>query len=133
MFWQLIGSEAGSPDSFSVPFPGEEVRIFEPKQLFIFSTSHIAAPSYRVATAAIDRTIPCIAPAPVTFLAPSFIRASVASFVNSQGLIEIAPVNTPRFDHDPVTGARRRACFSRRRGRTCSRGLMGFQLGPRQI
>jgi hypothetical protein len=41
----------------------------------------------------------------VTFPVPSFTRASIATFVNSQGLIEIAPADTPRFEYDPVTGA----------------------------
>jgi len=103
MFRFLIGSEAGAPDSFSVPFPGREVSLSKPKQFFVLSPSHIAVPSYRATTAAIDRTIPFIAPAPVTFPVPSFTRASIATFVNSQGLIEIAPADTPRFEYDPVT------------------------------
>jgi hypothetical protein len=40
MFRQLIGSEAGSPDCFSVPFPGGEVSLSKPNQLFILSPSH---------------------------------------------------------------------------------------------
>ena len=70
MFRQLIGSEAGSPDSFSVPFPGGEVSLDSPKQLFTLSPSHIAVPSYRATTAAIDQTIPFIAPTLVTFPVP---------------------------------------------------------------
>jgi len=34
---------------------------------------------------------------------PVFTRASTAAFVGSNGLIQSAAVNTPRFDHDPVT------------------------------
>jgi hypothetical protein len=35
--------------------------------------------------------------------APTFTRASTATFVGSDGLIQSAAINTPRFDHDPVT------------------------------
>jgi hypothetical protein len=35
--------------------------------------------------------------------APTFTRASTATFVGSNGLIQSAAINTPRFDHDPVT------------------------------
>jgi hypothetical protein len=35
---------------------------------------------------------------------PKFTRASIATVVNSQDLIEVVPADTPRFDHDPVTG-----------------------------
>ena len=34
---------------------------------------------------------------------PQFTRASIATVVNSQGLIEEVPADTPRFDHDPIT------------------------------
>jgi hypothetical protein len=34
---------------------------------------------------------------------PTFTRASTATFVGSNGLIQSAAINTPRFDHDPVT------------------------------
>lgn len=34
---------------------------------------------------------------------PTFTRASTATFVGSDGLIQSAAVNEPRFDHDPVT------------------------------
>jgi hypothetical protein len=34
---------------------------------------------------------------------PTFTRASAATFVGSDGLIQSAAINTPRFDHDPVT------------------------------
>ena len=32
-----------------------------------------------------------------------FTRSTIATFVNSNVLIEIAGVNVPRYDHDPVT------------------------------
>lgn len=34
---------------------------------------------------------------------PTFTRASTATFVGSNGLIQSAAINAPRFDHDPVT------------------------------
>lgn len=34
---------------------------------------------------------------------PTFTRASTATFVGSNGLIQSAAINEPRFDHDPVT------------------------------
>jgi hypothetical protein len=36
---------------------------------------------------------------------PTFTRASTATFVGSNGLIQSAAIDTPRFDHDPSTGA----------------------------
>jgi hypothetical protein len=103
MFRFLIDSEAGDPDSFAIPFPGGEVSLKNPKQLFILSPSHVAVPFNRATAAAIARTIPFFTPAPVTFLTPSFTRASIATVVNSQGLVETVPADAPRFDHDPVT------------------------------
>jgi hypothetical protein len=38
---------------------------------------------------------------------PTFTRASTATFVGSNGLIQTAAINAPRFDHDPVTLASR--------------------------
>jgi len=35
--------------------------------------------------------------------APAFTRASTATFVGSDGLIQSAAINAARFDHDPVT------------------------------
>ena len=35
---------------------------------------------------------------------PAFTRSSTATFVGSNGLIQSAAINVPRFDHDPVTG-----------------------------
>ena len=34
---------------------------------------------------------------------PTFSRGSTGTFVGSDGLIQSAAINTPRFDHDPVT------------------------------
>ena len=34
---------------------------------------------------------------------PVFTRASTATFVGSDGLIQSAAINEPRFDHDPIT------------------------------
>jgi hypothetical protein len=105
MFRQLIDNHVWSPNSFSVPFPGGEVSLNGPKQLFILSPSPIATPpmTHMGLTIAIAQKIPFISPAPVTFPVPSFTRASIATFVNSAGLIQVAPADTPRFDHDPVT------------------------------
>ncbi len=105
MFRFLIGSEAGDPDSFSVPFPGAEASLTNPEQLFILSPSHVAMPFYRTMTAAIARTIPFITPATISFLVASFTRASVVTVVNSMGLIEVVAPDTPRVDHDPASGA----------------------------
>jgi hypothetical protein len=35
---------------------------------------------------------------------PTFTRASTGTFVGSNGLIQSAAINAPRFDHDPITG-----------------------------
>ena len=35
---------------------------------------------------------------------PVFTRGSTGTFVGSNGLIQSAATNTPRFDHDPITG-----------------------------
>jgi len=34
----------------------------------------------------------------------TFTRDSTATYVGANGLIQTAPINEPRFDHDPVTG-----------------------------
>jgi hypothetical protein len=52
---------------------------------------------------AIYNKIPFITPEPISFLIPSFVRDSIATVVNFQGLIEVVPANTPRFDHNLVT------------------------------
>ena len=36
---------------------------------------------------------------------PAFTRSSTATFVGSNGLIQSAIIDAPRFDHDPATGA----------------------------
>ena len=36
---------------------------------------------------------------------PAFTRSSTATFVGSNGLIQSAAINEPRFDYDPATGA----------------------------
>jgi hypothetical protein len=46
--------------------------------------------------------VPFIVPAQVIFLNNTFARASIATRVNAQGLVEVVPPDTPRFDHDPV-------------------------------
>ena len=35
---------------------------------------------------------------------PAFTRSSTGTFVGSNGLIQSAAINVPRFDHDPATG-----------------------------
>lgn len=35
---------------------------------------------------------------------PTFTRGSTGTFIGSNGLIQSAAINEPRFDHDPVTG-----------------------------
>ena len=114
MFRQLIGSEAGSPDSFSIPFPGGEISLNSPKQLFVLSSSHngfateslLTPPATHMGlTTSISSKIPFIAPTSVTFPVPTFTRTSIAMFVNPHGLIEKAMADTSRFDHGLVTAA----------------------------
>jgi hypothetical protein len=62
-----------------------------------FSGSRAALPSLDLAFAA-DKTLTA-RKGPT----PTFTRASTATFVGSDGLIQSAAINTPRFDHDPVT------------------------------
>ncbi len=102
MFRFLIGSVAGDPDNLSVSFPGGEVSLSKPKLLFVLSPSPIAAPTIRLTTA-IAHMIPFITPTTILFLVPSFTGSSIATVVNSQGLIETVPANPARFDHDPVS------------------------------
>ena len=101
MFRQLNSSEAGAPDSFFVPFLGRVVSLNKPKQLFILTSSYIAAPPTTATWLA--TSIPFITPAPVTFSVPSFIRVSTATLFNSAGLIEAALVKPralrPRIRH----------------------------------
>jgi len=103
MYRFLLGNEAGTPAGFSAPFSGGVISLSKPKQLFVVSPSHIVVPAMAPKTA-ISNMITFITPAPISFLISSLVRASVATFViNSQGLIQVSAVNTPRFDHDPVT------------------------------
>ncbi len=128
MFRFLIGSEAGDTDSFSVPFPGGEVSLKNPN---ILSPSHIGVPFYRATTAVIARTIPFITPTTVSYLVASFTWASVATVVNSQGLIEVVAPDTPRFDHDPVSGAPKGLLLEESRTSVLIRSNDFFQnLGP---
>ncbi len=76
MYRVLIGNEAGDPDSISVPFPGREVCLSKPKQLFVRSPSHIAAPTVGPTTA-IAHTVPFITPTTVSFQVLSFTKASI--------------------------------------------------------
>lgn len=62
-----------------------------------FSGSRAALPSLDLAFA-LDKTLTA-RKGPT----PAFTRASTATFVGSNGLIQSAAINTPRFDHDPVT------------------------------
>ncbi len=34
----------------------------------------------------------------------SHSRASTATYIDKDGMLKTAPVNTPRFEHDPITG-----------------------------
>jgi hypothetical protein len=52
---------------------------------------------------------------------PTFTRASTATFVGSDGLIQSAAINTPRFDHDPVTLACRGLLIEESRTNLCLR------------
>ena len=71
--------------------------------LFFLSPTHIAAPSAKELTNHISNGVPFVVPEPMTFMRPQFTRASIATLVDSQGLIEVVPADTRRFDHDPVT------------------------------
>ncbi len=73
MYRFLIDIEAGTPTSFSVPFAGGVISLSKPKQLFVVSPSHIAAP---------DNKIPFVMPAPISFLIPTFVRDSIATVIN---------------------------------------------------
>jgi hypothetical protein len=106
MYRCLFGSEGAygtSPNDFSVSFPGAYLSLFRPKPFFFLSPSHIAAPPAKGLTNHIASGLPFVVPAPVTFVRSSFARASIATVVNSAGLIEEVPADTPRFDHDPIT------------------------------
>ena len=49
---------------------------------------------------------------------PTFTRASTATFVGSNGLIQSAAINEARFDHDPVTLASKGLLIEERRTNT---------------
>jgi hypothetical protein len=108
MFRYLFGSDGdaqGTPsDNFPVAFPGSYLGLFRPKMFFFLSPSHIAAPPAKGLNNHIADGVPIIASAPVSFVrSTTFARASTATRVNGTGLIEVVPVNAPRYDHDPVT------------------------------
>jgi hypothetical protein len=92
MFRFLIGSKAGTPASFSAPFVGGVVSLTKPSQLFVVSPSHIAA-SARVPTTAMSNKMTFITPAPISFLIPLFVRASITKIVIFQWFIEVVSVN----------------------------------------
>ncbi len=100
----MIGSEAETRASFSMPFPGGVVslNIQHSQDGFAFNPSHIAATATGLTTA-IAQTILFIAPTTISCLVPSFTRASIATVVISQDLIDVVPPNNPRVNHDPVT------------------------------
>ena len=50
---------------------------------------------------------------------PTFTRGSTATFVGSDGLIQSAAVNTPRFDHDPITGVCKGLLIEEQRTNLC--------------
>lgn len=52
---------------------------------------------------------------------PTFTRASTATFVGSNGLIQSAAINAPRFDHDPVTLACKGLLIEEQRTNLCLR------------
>lgn len=52
---------------------------------------------------------------------PTFTRASTATFVGSDGLIQSAAINSPRFDHDPVTLACKGLLIEESRTNLCLR------------
>jgi len=60
---------------------------------------------------------------------PTFTRASTATFVGSNGLIQSAAINTPRFDHDPVTLACKGLLIEEQRTNLCLRSEE-FNVSP---
>ena len=106
MYRYLFGSEGAygtPPATFSASFPGAYLSLFRPKLFFFLSPSHIAAPPAKGLTNHIANGVSFVAPAPVNFVRIQFTRAGISTVVNSQGLIEQVPADTPRFDHDPIT------------------------------
>ena len=105
MYKFQFGSEnaQGTPASYTVPFPGAFLSLFRPKQVYFLSPTHIAEPVSKELTNHIASGVPFAAPAPITFTKIAFQRASIATRVNAQGLIETVPADTLRFDHNPVS------------------------------
>ena len=60
-------------------------------------------PATKELTNHISNGVPLVVPAPITFVKSVFERASIATRVNEQGLIEVVPPDTLRFDHVTVT------------------------------
>ena len=105
MFQCLFESEGAygtPPATFSASFPGVYLSLFRPKRLFFLSPMQIATLLAKERTNHIANGVPFIVPAQVIFLNNTFARASIATRVNAQGLVEVVPPDTPRFDHDPV-------------------------------
>jgi hypothetical protein len=50
---------------------------------------------------------------------PVFTRASTATFIGSNGLIQSAAINEPRFEHDPLTGVCGGLLLEQSRTNTC--------------
>ena len=106
MFRYLFGSEGvygTPPPTFSATFSGAYLSLFSPNMGFFFSPTHIAAPPAKELTNLISNGVTFAIPVPTTFMRPQFTRVSIATRVNAQGLIEVVPADTLRFDHDPVT------------------------------
>ncbi len=106
MYRTLFGSENAlgtPPATFSVAFPVAYLSLFRPKMFFFLSPSHIEAPPTKGLTNRIADGVPFFAPAPIACIRAVFTWASIATVVNSAWLIKEIPVNTSRFDHDPVT------------------------------
>ncbi len=106
MFRYLFGSEGAygtPPATFSPSFPGAYFSLFRPKMLFFLSPTHIAAPPTNELDNHILNGVSFVVPAPITFTRSAFARASITTRVNEQGLIEVVPADTPRFDHDSIT------------------------------
>ena len=106
MFRFLFGSEAvqgAPPADFGVPFPGAYVSLLRPQTLFCLSSTHIAAPPSKGKINQIASGVPFVPPAAISVVRSPFARASAATRVNVQGLIEVVPVETLRTYHDPIT------------------------------
>ena len=82
-FLDVNGIEVGRNTRASETFANEQIREFD-----------IAATTVREVILTIKKTL-------------AIVRPSLATFVNSAGLVEISPVNTVRFDHHPITLAPR--------------------------